>query len=66
MIVVYTRSRERIEVRNGAAITFGTLPAGPGETPAKSATVVAATGQPLATFRLVELSGWDLSAAGAD
>jgi len=56
MIVVYTRSRERIEVRNGAAVTATELPTRPGNDPAKA----------LAVFRVTEVSGYDLSAAGAD
>jgi hypothetical protein len=56
MIVVYTRSRERIEVRHGAAVTATELPTRPGNDPAKA----------LAVFRVAEVSGYDLSAAGAD
>ena len=66
MIVVYTRSRERIEVPNGAAVVATELPTRPGNDPAKALAVVAATGETLAVFRVPEVAGYDLSASGAD
>jgi hypothetical protein len=66
MIVVYTRSRERIEVKHGAAVVATELPTRPGNDPAKALAVVAATGETLAVFRVPEVAGYDLSAAGAD
>ena len=66
MIVVFTKHGERIEVANGAAVTFAPLPGRDGETPALLLQVVSTTGTVLAAFRKKELAGWDLSAAGAD
>jgi hypothetical protein len=66
MIVIYTRSRERIEVKHGAAVAATELPTRPGNDPAKALAIVATTGETLAVFRVAEVSGYDLSAAGAD
>lgn len=66
MVVVHTRHGARIEVRNGAAVTATHLPANPGATPASALAIVATTGETLAVFRVAEVSGYDLSAAGAD
>ena len=66
MITIFTRHGERIEVANGAAVTFASMPGREGETPAMLLQVVSTTGTVLAAFRKKELAGWDLSAAGAD
>ena len=57
MIVVYTRSRERIEVPNGAAVIATELPTQLGNDRAKALAIVAATGETLAVSRVVEVSG---------
>ena len=66
MITVYTRHGERIEVAHGAAVVAADLPNRPGNDPAKGLSIVAADGRVLAVFRVVEVAGYDLSAAGAD
>jgi hypothetical protein len=66
MIVVHTRHGQRIEVRHGAAVIATELPNKEGNTPAKALAIVATTGETLAVFRVAEISGYDLSAAGAD
>jgi hypothetical protein len=66
LIVVFTKQGERIEIRNGAAVTATHPPANPGATPSSALAIVATTGETLAVFRVAEVSGYDLSAAGAD
>ena len=66
MIVVFTKHGERIEVANGAAVTATHLPANQGCTQASALAIVATTGETLAVFRVAEVAGYDLSAAGAD
>jgi len=63
---VYTRHGERIEVANGAAVVATELPTRPGNDPARALAVVTTTGETLAAFRIAEVSGYDVSAAGAD
>ncbi len=66
MIGVFTRHGERIAIKHGAAVVATELPNRPGNDPAKALAIVAATGETLAVFRVVEVSGYDLSLAGAD
>jgi hypothetical protein len=66
LIVVYTKHGERIEVKDGAAVTATVLPTHPGNDPASALAIVATTGKTLAVFRVKEVSGYDVSAAGAD
>ena len=66
MISVYTKHGQRIEIKNGAAVVATELPTRPGNDPATGLAIVAATGETLAVFRVVEVSGYDVSAAGAD
>ena len=66
MITIFTRRGDRIEVAHGAAVVATELPTKPGNDPAKGLAVVSATGAVLAVFRVVEVAGYDLSAAGAD
>jgi hypothetical protein len=66
VIVIHTRHGQRIEIPHGAAVTATELPTRPGNDPAKALAIVATTGETLAVFRVAEVSGYDLSAAGAD
>ena len=65
MITVYAKHGQRIEIRNGAAVVVTELPNKEGNTPASALAIIAATGETLAVFRVKEVSGYDLSAAGA-
>jgi hypothetical protein len=59
-VIVHLRSGTPIAFPRAAAVSFGTLPARPDETPAKTVQVVTSTGQVLGVFRLKEVGGYSL------
>jgi hypothetical protein len=66
MIIVHLKRGGSIEVPGGAAVAASTFPAQPGtQTPAASLNVVSPDGRVLASFRVAEVAGYDLSRAGA-
>jgi hypothetical protein len=56
-VIIYLRSGTPIGFPRAAAVSYGTLPARPDETPAKAVQVVTSTGEVLGMFRLKETAG---------